>query len=434
VQRSDLEDRHLRVGFTLSVLFGVAAAAVVIIVAPLVADFFRMDGLAPIIRVMSLLFLLQGPAIVAESLLQRELHFRWLAIIDVVTFAIGYGVVGILLAFLGLGVWALVLAQLVQVLLKTASLLVVRPHPKSPSLERGAVEDLLYFGGGFTAARIGNYLAVQGDNLVVGRMLGAEALGIYGRAYQLMAAPAMAFGQILDKVLFPAMAKVQHDAARLAAAYRTGVALIALVILPITGVVFLLAPEVVRVVLGERWMAVVEPLQIFTLGMLFRTSYKMSDTLARATGAIYRRAWRQIIYAVLVIGGAWIGAGGGVRGVALGVLGALGVNFLLMAHLSLKLASLSWRSFGMAHAPSLALAAVLTAGVWALRTVLKGHGVPPLALLITAGVLVLGGIVLLLKYLPRFFLGQEGLWMLRKLVEYLPARARPTPRAAEDLP
>src|SRR6185437_7222982 len=165
------------------------------------------------------------------------------------------------------------------------------PPPRRLALQSQAFKDLAYFGGGFTVARLANYAAVYGDNVVTGRFLGPAALGYYGRAYSLMSAPAYAFGTVLDAVLFPAMAKVQDDPPRLAAAYRRGVALIALVVLPTSAALILLAPEVIRVALGPHWTAAVAPFQILGIGMLFRTSYKMSDSIARSTGVVYRRAW-----------------------------------------------------------------------------------------------------------------------------------------------
>jgi len=101
------------------------------------------------------------------------------------------------------------------------------------------------------------------------------------------------------------------------------------------------------------------PFQILTLGIFLRTSYRISDVVARATGAVYRRAWRQAIYLACVVAGAWFGRHWGIAGVALGVLGALAVNYLLMAHLGLRLAGLSWRRFGQAHLHALLTAAVV---------------------------------------------------------------------------
>jgi PST family polysaccharide transporter len=287
----------------------------------------------------------------------------------------------------------------------------------------------MYFGGGFTAARIGNYLGVQGDNLVVGRWLGAEALGIYGRAYQLMASPAMLVGQILDRVLFPAMAKVQDSADRLRAAYRRGVALIALVMLPLSAVLYVLAPEVVHLLLGPAWAGAIVPFQIFSLGLLFRTSYKMSDSLARATGAVYRRAWRQWVYALLVIGGAGLGAAWGLAGVAACVLAAIAVNFFLMAQLSLGLAGMGWRSFLAAHVPAGTLALILGLEIWGAAAVLRSWHLGSLAVLAASGAVLVLSALVLLRLLPQVVLGEDGLWMLKTLAAYLPGKAGYFPRS-----
>jgi O-antigen/teichoic acid export membrane protein len=206
-----------------------------------------------------------------------------------------------------------------------------------------------------TIAKMGNFLANQGDNLVVGRMLGAGALGIYGRAYQFMVMPAGLFGTALDKALFPAMAKVQDDKHRLGKAYLTGVSFIALVAIPLSVILVLLAPEIVIILLGPKWTEVILPFQILACSLLFRMSYKMSDSLARATGAVYRRAWRQIIYALAVVVGSYIGQFWGLYGVACGVAVALVINFLIMAHLSMQLTFIKWLEIIKAHGSGIIL-------------------------------------------------------------------------------
>jgi O-antigen/teichoic acid export membrane protein len=422
VQLRDLEPRHVRTGFMLSLIFGVAMTALVWALSGPIAVFFRIEGLAPITRAMALVFLLQGAGVVAESLLQRELRFRHLAAVEVAAFGLGFAGVGIGMALAGWGVWALAGAHIGQNAIRTLGLLTVHRHPMRPLVDTASARDLLWFGGGFTAARIGNYLGVHGDHLMVGRWLGAEALGIYGRAYQLMASPAMVLGQILDRVLFPAMAKVQDRAEGLHRAYRRGVALIALVILPVSLVLCLLGPEVVHVLLGPGWEAAIAPFRILALGMLFRTSYKMSDSLARATGAVYRRAWRQWIYAALVVGGAGLGTLWGVEGVTWCVMAAIGANFLLMAQLSLRLAEMTWGQFAAAHVPAMRLTAILCAAAWLTAEATRGAGLAPFGVL--AITLVALGLVAaaLIRLMPRLLLGEEGLWMLHTLAGYLPPR------------
>src|SRR2546428_10592834 len=146
-----------------------------------------------------------------------------------------------------------------------------------------------------------------------------------------MAMPAILVGQVLDDVLFPAMAQVQTERERVGTPYRRCVAAVALFALPLSALVLILAPDIVYVLLGPKWGDVVLPFRILAIGTLFRTSYKVSDSLTRALGAVYRRAWREWTYAALVIGGAIIGQHWGLPGRAAAVLFALLANYLLTA-------------------------------------------------------------------------------------------------------
>ncbi len=436
VQRPVLERRHLEAAFTASVLLGLLLGVTLWVTAPLAAEFFRIPGVAPVLRVLAWIFPLEGLSAIAESQVQRELRFRWLATMEVLTFGVGYGVVGVVLGLLGAGVWALVVAQMAQTTLYTTILLVTYPPALRLVPDRAALAELMYYGGGFTASKIANYFALQADNLVVGRWLGATALGFYGRAYELMAAPPHLLGDAVDRVLFPAMASIQTDIRKLADAYQRGVGLMALIMLPASVTLFIVAPELIDVTLGPQWTVVVTPFQILALGMFLRTSYRISDVTARATAAVYRRAWRQLVYALCVLVGAWFGKAWGINGVAVGVLIALAVNFFLMAHLGLRLTSLSWRSFGRAHAPALALAAVAGGLAWATAAGTRALGTPDLvALVATLGVTVCG-VVLAARTAPQLVFGPHGRWFvdaLRALVRE-PPRARPAATSVAVLP
>ena len=422
VQRPKLEERHLRVGFTLSILLSLCVAGLVWATAPAIADVLRLADLAPVVRAASAVFVFQGIAMVALAAAQRGLRFRWLAGVDALSFAVGFVVAGPVLAWLGFGIWALVGALMTQHFLRMVILLVGQPHPKRPMLERRAIGELLYFGGGFTLARICNYLAGQVDKLVVGRWLGAEALGLYGFSSQLMTAPAVIVGQMFDRVLFPTMALVQEEPVRLARAYRSAVAGCALIVLPVSVVVMVVAPELVQVLLGKGWEGVVAPLQILAFGMLFRTSYKLSDSMTRATGTVYARAWRQAVFAGGVVAGSVVGQRWGVEGVAIGVVAALTGNFLLMAQLSLRVSGMRWSEFVAAHLPGLALAGAVGTGVWALTDWLRELQLPPLALILDVALAAAVGALVLCWFLPSLFLGRDGRSVLRILAAVAPAR------------
>jgi PST family polysaccharide transporter len=280
-----------------------------------------------------------------------------------------------------------------------------------------ALKRLLASGVGFSIGQFGNFVALNVDNFTVGRWMGADALGLYSRAYQFLMIPTNLFGTVVDKVLFPAMAHVQDDNERLTRAFRRALAVVAMITLPISALLVVLAPELVTLVLGPRWVEMILPFQVLAATMLFRTSYKMSDSLIRAKGAVYRRAWRQWVYAAAVFAGALAGARFGLGGVAAGVGLAIVLNFALMLQLALQITGLRWAAVLGLHVRYLLAAAVVLAAIWAAASWARSQALHPMFVLALAGAAAAaaeGAMVMIGR--PVF--GREGEWALA------PVRAR----------
>lgn len=427
VQRPVLEPAHISTAFFASTGLGFVMAAAVWLLAPWIGGFFRMDNLVPVVRALAFVFPIVGLSSVAENLLMRELRFRRLANADVLGYGLGYGLVGVVLALLHWGVWALVAGQLTQAALRAAILLRAAPPRLHPRPTWPCFRELMGFGAGLSVARIGVLLANQADNMVVGRWLGAVSLGLYSRAYQLMSVPTALLGDVLDKVLFPTMSRVQDDHRRLASAYLQGTALIALITVPAGVVAAVLAPDLVPVAFGKRWEALVPPFQVLALGMMFRTSYRMSDSLSRATGRVYRRAWRQASYAAMVFFGAWVGQRYGVTGVATGVLCALFLNYLLMAQLGLSVGRISWLQFAEAQVPALRLTIVLGLVTYGVTAGIHRLGLPPMVGLAAGATAALGTAALGAWLVPALALGEHGQRIGNTLRTYLMTQLRQRP-------
>ncbi|HUR96227.1 MAG TPA: lipopolysaccharide biosynthesis protein [Gemmatimonadales bacterium] len=410
VQRKELDDEHVRVAFTISGVLGVVLGVVVWAAAPALAAFYRIPSVEPVLRGVAFLFPIDGLNTVGESLLTRQLRFRLFVAMDVASYVLGYACVGVLLAWQGYGVWALVGANLSQVTVRTIGMYLATMHPVRPSLNVRAGRDLLRFGFGHSLAQLGTVLSQQGDNMVVGRWLGPVALGVYGRAYSLMVLPATVFGKTVNRVLFPVMSQVQDERSRLAGAYERSLAVVALVALPISAFLWVVAPEFIPLLLGPKWMAVVLPFRMFSISLLFRMSSKISDASTKAAGAVYSRALLQGVFAVMVVGGSLIGQRWGIGGVAVAVSVAMGVNWIMMAALSRSVTGLSWPRFIQAHVPGALLAVLLglvVAGVaGAVRTAHLG-GLPVLAVSALAAVAVVAAVS---HYRLALFLGPHGMW------------------------
>ncbi len=426
VQRPTLEPAHISTAFVASSIFGLIAGVLVWLAAPAIADFFRMPNLTSVVRVLAVVFPVMGFSTVAESLVQREMRFRLLANADVVSYGIGYGL-GIILAILDWGMWSLVAAHLTYSILRSAVLLRVEPPRLHPLPSRRPFRELMDYGVGQSAGRIAVFFANQADNLVVGRFLGAAPLGLYSRAYQLMAVPTALLGDVLDRVLFPTMSRVQDEPRRLASAYLQGTAFVALLTLPAGVVAALVAPELVEVAFGSRWADLVPPFQVLALGMMFRTSYRMSDSLSRATGKVYRRAWRQALYAALVFLAAWVGQLWGVAGVAAGVLVALFINYVLMAQLSLSVGEITWLRFVQAQLPAFSLTLLVGVVAFAVLTGARYLGLPPFVRLVAGSAAAVGTALLAAWLAPALMLGQHGMRMRDTLGAHLRSLRRPAP-------
>lgn len=205
---------------------------------------------------MFVVFILRGIQTAAESLMQRELKFQLFVNIEVISY-VAYGVIGVVFALLGAGYWALASAYISQNLLKAILLVIFERHSKKPQFHWESFKELFFFGRGFTIGSLSNQFALQADELVVGRWLGSGALGLYGRAYQMMIMPANLLGQVMDKVLFPAMARIQNKQERLTASFRIGLTAISFITIPVSVLIIFLAKDIVILLFGHKWLNLV---------------------------------------------------------------------------------------------------------------------------------------------------------------------------------
>lgn len=423
VQRTELEQRHVRTAFTWNLLAGVAAGVAVWVLSGLIADFFNMPRLEPILSVLALLFPLNAMSSVSQKLLERELAYGRLAAVEVASYVVGYAMVAVPLALLGYGVWSLVFAQLGASAVRSALLVYSQPHKLRLSADFRTYSEMMRTGAGYSLVRYALYVAHKGDYFVVGRWLGAAPLGLYERAYVLMDLSNTLLASALQTVLFPAFAKLQTDKQALALAFERVSALLGLVFLPVGVVASLLAPEIIAVLLGGQWSAAVDPFRILALGMVFRTGFKISVILANGVGAPYRNAGALVVYAIVVVAGALVAVPYGITAVAAATLFALLVVFILLTQLSLVLTGLSWGRLFRAYVPAICLTLVAGAATLIATELLRRADSPPFVTLAVTGIVLAAVVVLLLRFAPGFF-GANGRWAIDTLCQSFPVLKR----------
>ena len=325
VQRPRLASAQLWGIFRLTLGISLALWGCCAVVSPLVGRFFHEPQAGPVLLVSAAMLPITALAAVPWGLLARYLEFKKIAICELADVVVN-GAVSVSMALLGMGVWSLVGGTLAGLAVSTLLLLVFSPWRPTPS--RGAIEwgALVRFGTAVAAMSLAFYWTDRVVNLLVGRLLGSMALGLYVVAFNLAIGVAGQVSAVTRVVAFPAFSAIQHDPSRLAAAYKRCVRWSAALAFPFCALMAVLAPQFVSFFLGAQWAACVLPFRLLLAVGAMRSLYGFSGLVLRSVGRPQTELAIQTVFAGGVAVASFIGARGGIGGVAAG--GALFVCLL----------------------------------------------------------------------------------------------------------
>ena len=205
--------------------------------------------------------------------------------------------------------------------------------------------DLLPVGVGAALSGCVNSIALNGDNFIIGRTLGAASLGLYGRAYTLMTLPFTYTAGVLSGVLFPAFARMHDDPARLRRGFLVATELTAVVSGPAMAGLAVAAPHVIPVLYGAQWSGAVPPLQVLCAAGYFRALYHVGGVVLRSQGRVYTELSLQIVYAALVVTGTAAAARYGLTWAAVAVAAAIVFMCAGTAQAALRASGTSWAMY-----------------------------------------------------------------------------------------
>ena len=283
---------------TVSLLFGAVGFAISCGVAIPLGGFFRAPQLPSVVVVMSAAFVITAFRTVPYSLLQKDMRFKLLAVMDGLQAAAqSLGVVAF--AVLGLRYWSLVLGGLLGAIVSTAMPLAWRPHGFAwPRF--GSIRHALTFSWRIIVTRLAWYGYSNADFLVAGRVLGEAALGAYTFAWNLASLPGEKVTALVTGVTPAFFSAVQTEQAALRRYLRTLTEGLALITFPATFGMALVAPEFVHLALGKRWEGVIVPLELLALYASLRSIVTLLPQVLTVVGET-RLVMRVTIAALLVL-------------------------------------------------------------------------------------------------------------------------------------
>ncbi|MCM1337856.1 MAG: lipopolysaccharide biosynthesis protein [Candidatus Amulumruptor caecigallinarius] len=221
--------------------------------APLVARFYDMPELTQVMRVISIVVVVNAFGLVQRAVMSVNLDFKSQAKASF-TAAIISGIAGITLALTGHGVWALVWQQILNAAIATAMLWVLAKWRPVRAFSWSSFKELFAFGSKLMVSALLDQTWNNIYGLVIGKFFRADTLGYYTRASSFAQLPTSSFAQILSKVSYPSLCKLQEDEAKLAESYRKFLRMAAFAIFPLTMLLAGIASPMTVVLIGEKWL------------------------------------------------------------------------------------------------------------------------------------------------------------------------------------
>jgi len=283
VQRQELELEHLDTAFWANLGISVLLATLCVIGASFVGNLFKEPQLIPIIRYLSIGLLITAFSSVQNAIFQRKLEFKTLATRSLVAVAIG-GVVGITMAFMGFGVWSLVGQQLSNNLAGVLIIWWVSDWRPKLRFSVRHFKELFSFGANVMGMNLFYFFSRRSDDFLIGYFLGSSALGYYTVAYRVFSILTELLTSTIAKVTLPTFARLQHDPERLRNALYQAIQLTSLITFPGFLGTLILAPEIVEVVFGTKWLPSVPVMQILNLTGIAYAYFYFNGSVLMAVG------------------------------------------------------------------------------------------------------------------------------------------------------
>lgn len=318
--------------FWLNVAAGIVLTALVIAAAPLVGWVFDNADLVPATMLISASFVLTSLGNQHAAALQSRLMFQRKAVADIAGALVSF-LVAITLALMGYSYWSLVWGTIAGTAVTSVLLIALAPFRIQRPRRGQGVRELVGFGGHVTAFEFVNYFHRNLDNILIGRVWGAEALGIYSRAYQLLMFPITNLRTPINAVAFAAMSRLRAEPEKFRAYYVKVSFVLALVSMPLIAFLAVAAEEVIGVLLGPNWLGAVPVFQALAATAFIQPVASLRGLVALASGRSRDYLLLGVINAVFVCIAFVAGLPWGPLGVAVGY----GVAIYLLLYPTLRL-------------------------------------------------------------------------------------------------
>ena len=314
IQKQDTTQKDFSTIFYWNLFVSFLFFIIMMVSAPLIADFYHMPSLCKVLRGMSCVLLINGFLVIQTTILTKKLEFKSLAKINLIGTLAGV-IISIIAAYLGMGVWSLVIKTLITSIVTGIMLWTINSWRPTLEFSWTSFKSLFNFGGLMLLSSLLNTLFENIQGLVIGRVYTATDMGYYSQAKKIDEIPSRSVTQIVTQVSFPVFSKMSNDLKMLKNAVKKNVICTNFLIFPLQSLLILLAEPIIIFLFTEKWIESVPYFRILCVYSMFVALNALNTNVLKAVGRSGLYFWIQLIKKVLGISLLLVGLNFGVIGV-----------------------------------------------------------------------------------------------------------------------
>lgn len=327
--------------FWFNSLISICVVFILILLSQPIANFFGHQIIRLIIIFFSLNIIFAAMAIVPNSILRKRLDFKSLLYQRIIIIPVS-GIIGIIFVLNGYGIWSLVIQQIIATVGSSILLIYFSGWIPSLTFKSNHIKEIFHFSSYLSLSKFVNYFTKKGDLFLIGKFLGDYQLGIYSKGYQFTIRILKMINGIIIGVLYPSISKIKNDKNKLRSLYIKINNILVIIYFPFVAGIFLLSRAFVLSILGDKWVATIPLLQIFSISMFFLAVGSIASHYFMVLGKaniLFKITFLSSIIAIVffIVGLRW-----GIIGVALGYCFYSILHFILLSYLIMKELNLIW--------------------------------------------------------------------------------------------
>lgn len=283
IRKVDRSEADYSTVFIFNIIIGVLLCLIVVWAAPYIAAFYEMPQLSSVMKVLALTLLFNSFSVVFYAILTINIDFRSIAIANFVS-AIISGVIGIVMAYQGWGVWSLVFQSVSRSVINALLVAVLAKWRPKFFFSRVSFVEMFSYGSKILISSLINTVYANLTPMIIGKFYTSKDLGYYDRGRQFGVLPINYIVQTYERVTFPIMSQLQNDDTRLIDAYRKYIKSASLIMFIVVMLIIALAKPIILLILSAKWVEAIIYLQLFCVAEMFNHVTRLNLVLLQVKG------------------------------------------------------------------------------------------------------------------------------------------------------